>query len=120
MTNKDKFLRDGVSAEEFVEFLKSKQPNNKYDMTFHDIVLWLNEKATPTLTEDERAILRNIDTNTFQEIARDVNGILIVQGQNDKGQILEFIKTSLDLFNHLFQFIKEGEEYSIEELLKGE
>lgn len=108
MTNADKFLKDGVSVEEFVNkfhnFCAKQSNNNASSIRLEQ---FLSKKAQPTLTEDERVILRNIDTNTFQEIARDVNGILIVQGQNDKGQTLEFIKTSLNLFNNLFQFIKE-------------
>lgn len=112
MTNKDKFLRDGVSVEEFAEFLKSKQPNNKYDMTFHDIAWWLNAKATPTLTEDEKVILRNIVAN-HKTIFRDRGGDLWTRDTDDEDW-------TFYQFNHLFQFIQNEEEYEIEELLNGD
>lgn len=113
MTNADKFLKDGVSAEEFAEFLKSKQPNNKYDMTFHDITWWLNAKATPTLTEDERVILKNVDKK-YKYIGRGEMAEQLYL-KDEKG-----FKHCLCLYKHLFQFIRNGEEYEIAELLKGE
>lgn len=49
MTNNDKFLKDGVK-EEFI-----KRINEELDLAGgqFNIERFLNEKATPTLTEDE-------------------------------------------------------------------
>ena len=75
MTNADKFLRDGASVKEFV---------NEYADYYADEVVkrpvvirenlrkFLEEQAKPTLTEDERVILRNIKLY----VGRKINGEL--------------------------------------------
>lgn len=82
-----------------------------------------NLKKNDLLNEDERVILRNLD-NKWKWITRDEDGDLKIHvdypfiikdywmNKND----FEF----LDLFNHIFQFIKWGDKpYNIEKLLKG-
>ena len=103
MTNKDKFLRDGVSVEEFKTDFCRYLSINGYDISTVGKVCsaleyFLERPITPTLTEDERVILRNMEDATH--IKRD-NGIKYI----DKD---EYIKTYYELpYSHLFQFIKE-------------
>ena len=59
----------------------------------------------PTLTEDERVILRNIDKN-FKYIAR-VNKQIQVCTVKTSNRGLPCDSGYLFTFNHLFQFIKE-------------
>lgn len=86
---------------------------------------WLEEEYQEpiTLTEDEKAILRNLDKG-WKWIARDKNGELYVY--TDKPYKDEWIwKTggegsNLGIFKHLFKLIKwkDEEPYNIDELLK--
>ena len=76
------------------------------------------------LTEDEKAILRNIPKQ-YKWIVRDNSGALYIYVDRPKKYSDGRTNYSLDcsnLFKHLFQFIKweDEEPYSIEELLKGE
>ena len=85
------------------------------------------EEPKPSLlTEDERVILRNLDKG-YIYIARDGLGNLIVFKEHPfRGEcawLTEIIQNHdfLQVFNHLFKFIKWGDKpYNIEELLKGE
>lgn len=102
MTNKDKFLRDGVSVEEFVnEFHNfcAKQNNNNASSIRPE--QFLSRKATPTLTEDEKVILRNMKCfgEIVRTIERDKKGDLLVLSCNFSNYIT--------MYDHLFQFIKE-------------
>lgn len=80
----------------------------------------------PILTEDEKVILRNIPKE-YKWIARDDDGGLYVydnkpQKYDDRWTRFgsAFILNNLNLFQHMFQFIKweDSEAYNIEELLK--
>ena len=66
----------------------------------------------PKLTEDEKAILRNLPEK-YKYIARAKYGLSIY---GDIGSVFEY----LNMFNQLFQFIKQEdkEPYNIEELLE--
>lgn len=88
----------------------------------------LNKKIKPTLSDAERVILENINTD-FKWIARDEEGELYgyikVPIKTQEGtweyeldNVSEVI--SLRAFEHLFKFIewKDEEPYSIEKLLK--
>lgn len=112
MTNKDKFLRDGVSVEEFInELCKKKEyvfedkeygeitKTHDYEIYITDLVKWLNEQVAPILTEDEKVILRNIDTEAFEKIGRDETGHLYLWWEDNRYLFRGY--------NHLFQFIKE-------------
>ena len=108
MTNAEKYLKDEVSVDDFLaEVIKHCSQSAK-----NSIETFLNDNSKPTLTEDERVILRNIKE---EKIGRLENGNLYVTSGN-YGRKYAYLR----YFKHLFQFIKNGEEYSIEELLKGE
>ena len=112
MTNKDYFLKDNVSVEEFCmairknDIVKFEPPPS--NVAYVDLLClrgWLEDTTTPTLTEDERVILRNIN-NMCKTIYR--------------GKYTGHIRTTLycpqpdglcgeelRCFDNLFQFIKE-------------
>lgn len=76
----------------------------------------------PTLTEDEKVILRNLPDYCNKYIARDINGD--ISGCDSKPiregiiwELREGYRCYLP-FEHLFLFINPMECYSIEELLK--
>jgi hypothetical protein len=117
MTNAEKFLKDGVDVKQFAEMIDTAYVKaDKYADVCESTINWLKQPAKPTLTEDEKAILRNIDTKMWNTILRE-NGEITFAYKLSKGY------RSLgrcEWFSHLFQFIKNGEEYPIEKLLKGE
>ena len=87
--------------------------------------VWKREELT--ITEDEKAILRNLPEK-FKWIARDENGKLCIyrnkpgrlqrvwSGEEDGEDDFEY----LNLFNHLFQMIRweDDEPWKIEDLLR--
>lgn len=86
-------------------------------------VLW-ERKEKPKLTEDEKAILRNIDKK-YKYIARDDSDNLFIHNTKPKKDGWEWssdngVYRSLVMFNHLFQFIKweDEEPYLISDLLE--
>ena len=85
-------------------------------------LLW-ERKPKPQLTEDEKAILRNLPKE-YKWIARDIDGCLYVYASKPKKGITMWESDGLPMipFDHLFQFIKweDEEPYSIEELLGEE
>lgn len=95
------------------------------DYTLKEL-LW-ERKEKPKLTDDEKAILRNIPKN-YKWIARDEDEMLLIfTGKPIKKDYYWKCKDEDDrcciyLFEHLFQSIKweDGEPYLIEDLLKGE
>ena len=87
-------------------------------------LLWeRKEKPKIKLTEDEKAILRNVPKE-YKWIARDLSGMVYIFIERpEKGQAIWYgCGQPMIPFYHLFQFIKweDEEPYSIEELLKGE
>ena len=116
MTNKDKYLKDNVSVEEFAksiakylyidkEFLYSQNDYTK-------IKEWTKNKIMPTLTEDERVILRNID-KAYRYIHREYGNLRV--SLEEKGLESE----SFDMYDSLFQFIKERRRIRDKEIVKG-
>lgn len=87
-------------------------------------LLWeRKEEPKPKLTEDEKAILRNIPKK-YKYIARDKSGLIFLCSKKPSKCDYSWIGYN-DIafpFDNLFQFIKweDDEPYSIEELLKGE
>ena len=85
-------------------------------------LLW-ERKETPKLTEDEKAILRNVPKH-YEWIARDIDGHLYIYASKPKKGLTIWVDTGLPMvsFDHLFQFIQweDEEPYSIEKLLKRE
>ena len=111
MTNADKYLKDGVDVEEFIRDITDNIgiaiPNldteRKVSLGFyaHELNKWFETPVKPTLTEDEKVILRNIDDTKHNDlvIKRCKNeNLIIYNGGNWAWQI--------DIFNHLFQFIQ--------------
>ena len=110
MTNAEKYLKEGVSVEEFVKEIWGHSyniPEARGDKDYKHCIMYgseveriLNEPITPTLTEDERVILRNIENYIF--IGRDRENALYVSDRT--GIHSAYID---GLFDSLFQFIKE-------------
>ena len=101
MTNAEKYLKDGIDlgelASELTEFI-----NESENLLEDDIVYFFRGRTKPTLTEDERVILRNI--REYNKIGRDeTNDLYIVF--DFKGEYRK--KYYLNMFRHLFLFIKE-------------
>lgn len=94
MTNAEKYLT--VSTKEF----KNAIINTQGDIGgLYSLEKWLDTEVKPTLTEDERVILRNIQQE-WKTIFRGNLGTLELH--NGKGGWTAFYPMS-----HLFQFIKE-------------
>ncbi len=106
MTNAEYYLKEGISAIEFREKLAKYILNEYGDINEQDIseVIgdFLNNIEKPTLTEDERVILRNINKE-FIVMGRKKDKDLYV---NDKEADV-FNAYFFTMYNHLFQFIKE-------------
>ena len=85
-------------------------------------LLW-ERKEKPKLTEDEKAILRNLPKE-YKWIARDLSGMVYIFIERpEKGQAIWYgCGQPMIPFYHLFQFIewKDEEPYSIEKLLGEE
>ena len=128
MTNKDKFLRDGVDLDDFANEMSSnfgiatQRSQSDYDVILYltDVKKWLKAKVKPTLTEDERVILRNIKIRGInaEYIERTRNTGYLRVGSRSGAAGVDV--ANIDMYSHMFQFIKEGEEYSIEELLNDQ
>ncbi len=104
MTNAEKYLKDGVDVDKFVKEYRTSRIGL--------LNVWLNEPSKITLTEDEKVILKNIDNIAFKTIGRNKSGGLYVRFYF----LDEPYKASI-FKDNVFQFIKNGEEYEIKELL---
>ena len=117
MTNKDKFLKDGVSVDDFEDIY--------HDWLIKDMVLeaereiqldkldsvmrFLRTPCKPTLTEDERVILKNIDKK-YKYIFKPVDNELYLcetKGMRYYDEDDREIAHDFLCYSHLFQFIKE-------------
>ena len=106
MTKKEKYLKDGIDINKFAYELTAKI-SRWDDLSYYskgieeDILEFFNERAKPTLTEDERVILRNIDKENYFYIGRDtvLDSLYLLNDSNEK--------IGIDMFDNLFQFIKE-------------
>lgn len=118
MTNAEKYLKDHIIFTEFADNLAEYIVNSGRKITDkHDLktetLYFLTEERKPTLTEDERVMLRNIAYDSeYKYIYRNLG--MLYLSENERLTCVD----RLPAMHHLFQFIKEGEEYSIEELLK--
>ena len=85
-------------------------------------LLWERKEKKLVISEDEKAILRNVPKH-YEWIARDIDGRLYIYASKPKKGLVIWLDTGLPMvsFDHLFRFIKweDDEPYSIEELLKG-
>lgn len=104
MTNAQKFLKDGVDIENFTNSLCRFVEN--WELR-NGIKNFLKKEVKPTLTADERVILRNIPTKYWQKICRDNYGVLEIRGESEEIDFHTDNISDFDEYNHLFQFIKE-------------
>ena len=130
--NSDKFLNldyDGfLWIRNFDENLNIIDCDNGLDImkVYEDYtckeLLW-ERKEKSKLTEDEKAILRNLPKD-YKWIARDENGCLYVYASKPEKVITMWKGSGLPMtpFDHLFQFIQweDDEPYLIEDLLGEE
>lgn len=99
----------------------------KYEECEYCYFMWLKSehKEKITLSEVERVILENIDKD-FKWICRDKDGTMCYFMAEPEKSDRVWLKGGrgklMNIFNHLFQFIKweDEEAYNIAELLKGE
>lgn len=111
MTNADKYLKDGV------DIMQMLHDYNQTGQKCPSVWKWLEQSIKPTLTEDEKAILRNIE-HPYKWIRRNHKGELQISDKEDCAGLKWFI--NFTCYQSLFLFIKKGEEYSIKELLDDE
>ena len=103
MTNAEKYLKDGVDINEIATGIDTIFMN-EVDVANVEIATkeFFSRETKPTLTDDERVILRNI--KDAELIGRTPNlGQLYVM--TTKGETYEVYFNKM--FGHLFQFIKE-------------
>lgn len=80
-------------------------------------------REDPTITEDEKVILRNLP-GKYEWIARDESGVLHIYHDKPKREgfvwAVGFGSRCLNLFNHLFKMVKweDEEPWKIDDLLK--
>ena len=125
MTNSEYYLKEGISVDEladnFIDFCM--QPTRTKTTSYmQDLKDFFKAQRKVILTEDERVILRNIDLQNFKAIGRE-NDYLYLRYTDytcEYGETDIKTLTFWYMYHNLFKFIKNGEEYSIEELLKGD
>ena len=93
------------------------------DYTYTELLWERKDEPKPKLTENEKAILRNLPKE-YKWIARDLSGLVYIFIERpEKGQAIWYgCRQPMIPFYHLFLFIEweDEEPYSIEDLLKGE
>lgn len=108
MTNAEVYIGDEDLIDQFIdefdEFACEQDCAFEYHYLKEMLVRFFKKERKPTLTEDERVILRNINKR-FNRIERNKFGFLILT-ENGCENVGEAMHT-LYAFNHLFQFIKE-------------
>lgn len=83
--------------------------------------VWKREE--PTITENEKVILRNLP-GKYEWIARDESGVLYIYHDKPKKKEFTWVVESgsrcLDLFDHLFKMVQweDDEPWKVEDLLK--
>lgn len=117
-----------VGLDEYNENLTSAKDYTIFDImkVYNDytceVLLW-ERKEKPQLTEDEKAILRNVPKE-YKWIARDLSGMVYIFIERpEKGQAVWYgCGQPMIPFYHLFKFItgEDEEPYLIDDLLKGE
>ena len=116
MTNAEKFLKDGVDIKELCNgFSKFVNENGWTGQTDCTLIDYLKQPCKPTLTEDERVILRNLEPKMWNTILREDNGDIAF------GYKLSKRYRSLgrcEFYNHLFQFIKERRRISDRRIIR--
>ncbi len=108
MTNAEKFLKEGVDVKQFAEMIDTAYIKADLDADVCESTInWLNKQVKPTLTEDEKVILRNLQNVRY--IGRtEGTGYLYatfntIDNYSNRSDI-----TDIDLyFSKMFPFIKE-------------
>lgn len=104
MTNGEKYLKDGVDLEqldkELIDYICNQGTDNPYYTYVSD---FFKEQVKPTLTEDERVILRNL-RDKYKYIGRE--GMLYIAEQERNSNFVSQVVIDEYKFG-LFQFIKE-------------
>lgn len=116
MTNAEKYLKEGVSVKEFASELTEQLYYYKPEYFEEEIHKFFNAPVQLTLTEDEKVILRNLRDNPKYIKRRGKYYLLCYDKIDNLGGITN--GHDITAFGHLFQFIKNEEEYKIEELFK--
>jgi hypothetical protein len=101
MTNAEKYLKEGVTPEEVKEaFFKWYFSIERIEERIDKVLeRFFKDTCIPTLTEDERVILRNVQPE-WKTIFRGNLGMLELHNENGGW-------TAFYPMSHLFQFIKE-------------
>ena len=105
MTNAEKYLKAGIDFNELLDKMEISLCVPRYEVE----MFWRKE-IKPSLTCDERIILKNIQINGANMICRNIYGDLYLARKNSGNEGF------LTCYNHLFKFIKNGKDYSIKEL----
>ena len=100
MTNADKYLKDGVKNE-FIKEVNSEM--DLYGGQFN-VEKFLSYEIKPTLTEDEKVILRNLPKDA-DSIGRDSDGELEIKMIN-QNNCNDFGYDWFGWYDKLFQFIQ--------------
>ena len=104
MTNADRFLKDGVATEELIGEMETS-----LCVPYCEVASFWNKQIKPSLTEDERVILRNLryEKGAYEytkigrtELDSEGNCDLILIDSDDES-------VWWGEYGHLFQFIKE-------------
>lgn len=113
MTKREYYFKDDITPNqaydllfEFIGYISLLDMSNQDNRikTYDKVMEFLNQNIKPNLTEDEKAILRNIDKK-YKVILRQHNNIWIMEN-NDGIKI--YHGYCLDYYNYtLFKFIKE-------------
>ena len=114
MTNADKYLKDAISGNDIFnlsqalgEYLTIKCRAKNVFVSDINTFFALKLETTPTLTEDERVILRNIDENNYVAIGRKNDELYLRYTGYYFHREIDDTTTFALCFPNLFQFIKE-------------
>lgn len=107
MTNAEKYLKDGVNVEELADMIAKH-----YDTTGDSFCVsgmiqdFFKAEVKPTLSEDERIILRNVDPRECNVIGRDkyTEELYLAYSKTAETEDREYLFDVI--FPTLFQFIK--------------
>lgn len=104
MTNAEKYLKDKNYTKDFVSDYMIYCVRKKQDsVNLESLSLFFREEAKPTLTEDERVVLKNIDKK-FIKIGRDASNTIYFIFDEFTGMKAKYYA---NIFDNIFQFIKE-------------
>lgn len=120
------FFKEGLDEYDIVTVHKPDKPYQLVNLHWYNIPIIWKRNELPKLTDDEHAILENLDLNIFYPwIARDKDGRLFLHKERPEKDEGEGVWSSQDQmfllpYSKLFQFIKwaDTEAYSIHDLIE--